>query len=443
MSDSQLAGRRAFLKQAAVAGVAAPFFVRNLISAPPSNTVRLGSFGGAGMAFVTLDMLATHPSIKLGCVADVDSARLDPLKAKYPGVKIYQDWREMLQKEHRNLDAVCVGTPDHMHAPIAMSSMALKLPVYGQKPLAHDIFEVRKLTEMARKKKLVTQMGIQIHSRSEYKTAVQLVQTGAIGKIQEVHSWSSKKWGDMDPVPDRTDPIPSTLNWDMWIGAGPMRPFLRGYYHPANWRKRIDFGTATFGDMGCHIYDPPFTALALTSPISLVSEGPPPNGQSWATNAIVHYTFPATPFTEGKTVKVTWYDGDAKPPQEVQALIGERKLPDQGSIFIGTKGVMLLEHIGKPILLPEKQFAGFVMPQIESVSHYHQFVDAVMGKGKTSAGFDYAGPLTEAVLLGPLATRFPNTTLAWNARKMKFDHADANQYVRRRYRHGWEVKGLS
>src|SRR5260221_2077889 len=207
--------RRSFLTQTA----GAPFFVRNLLSAPPSNTVRLGSFGGAGMAFVTLDMLCTHPSVKLACVADVDSAGLGKLKTKYPGVKIYEDWREMLKKEHHNLDAVCIGTPDHMHGPIAMTAMAHKLPVYGQKPLAHDVHEVRRLTETAHKKKIVTQMGIQVHSRSEYKTATQLVQTGAIGKVKEVHSWSNKKWGDMDPLPKREEPLPGKLNWDIWLWA--------------------------------------------------------------------------------------------------------------------------------------------------------------------------------------------------------------------------------
>jgi predicted dehydrogenase len=438
-----MTNRRTFLKQAAAAGLSAPMFVRNLLSAPPSNTVRLGSFGGGGMAFVTLNMLCTHPSVKLGCVADVDSARLDQLNAKYPNVKVYKDWREMLQKEHHNLDAVCVGTPDHMHAPMAMTSMSFKLPVYGQKPLAHDIYEVRRLTETARKKKLVTQMGIQIHSRAEYKTAVQLVQTGAFGKVKEVHSWSNKKWGDMDSKPEREDPVPETLNWDMWIGTMAMRPFIKDYYHPVNWRKRIDFGTATFGDMGCHIYDPVFSSLQLTAPTSVRSEGPPPTQFNWSINAIVHYTFPGTPYTEGKTVKVTWYDGDAKPPQDVQALLGDRKLPEQGSIFIGTKGVMLLEHVGQPVLLPEAQFKGFEMPKIESVSHYHEFVDAVMGKGKTSTSFDYSGPLTETVLLGPLATRFPNTTLEWDSKKLKFDNSEASVYVRRAYRKGWEVKGLS
>src|SRR5207237_2210802 len=191
-----------------------------------------------------------------------------------------------------------------------------------QKPLAHDIYEVRRLTEYARERKLVTQMGIQVHSDVPYKLAVQLVRDGAIGPIREVHSWSDKKWGDPNPRPDRKDPVPATLNWDAWLGVAPAQSFIgMGYYHPGNWRKRLDFGTGTFGDMGCHIYDPVFEALALTAPISVRSEGAAPNDQSWATDAIIHYVFPGTKFTENKTVKVTWYDGDQRPPAEIQELV--------------------------------------------------------------------------------------------------------------------------
>ena len=351
----------------------------------------------------------------------------------------------MLAKEKGNLDAACVGTPDHMHAPVAMSAMRLGIPVYVQKPLAHNIYEIRRLTEFARKKNLVTQMGIQVHSRTEYKTAVALVQSGAIGKIKEVHSWSEKKWGDPDPMPDRKDDVPPGLDWDQWLGVAQSRPFLGDtYYHPGNWRKRIDFGTATFGDMGCHIIDPVFGALSLTAPLSVRSEGPAPTQHNWALNSIIHYVFPGTAVTEGKTVNVSWYDGDERPPQEIRALIGSQKMPGQGSIFVGTKGVMLLPHTAMPILLPEDQFRGFTLPKQESVHHYHQFVDAVLGKEKTTASFDYAGPLTESVLLGPLATHFPKTTLEWNSKKMKFTNsAEANQLVKRQYRDGWKVKGLS
>lgn len=435
--------RRSFLRTTTTGALTAPFFIRNLISAPPGEVARLASFGADGMAFVTLRMLATHPKVKVVCAAEVDSAKLGPLKRDFGSTAVYEDWRRMLDKERKNVDMVCVGTPDHMHAPQAMSSMQLGLHVYGQKPLAHDVYEVRKLTEFARKKRLVTQMGIQVHSRAEYKRAVALVQQGAIGKIKEVHSWSEKKWGDTAPMPDRTDPVPPGLNWDLWLGVCEKRPYIDKFYHPVDWRKRLDFGTATFGDMGCHIFDPVFGALQLTAPLSVRSEGPAPVKPNWAINAVIHYVFPGTPHTAEKTVRVHWYDGDERPPKEVRDLVGPKPIPGQGSIFIGTKGVMLLAHIGEPKLFPESQYKDFPMPRVESVSHYHEFVDAVLGKGKTSTSFDYAGPLTESVLLGPVATRFPKTTLEWNAAKLKFRNSrEATAHVRTRYRAGWKVKGL-
>ena len=441
--------RRQFL----TTGLAAPFFIRNLISAPPSSTVRLASFGAGNMAFVTLRMLAAHPKVKVVAIAEVDTARLGEIKAanlapdlraKFDAATIYEDWRKMLDKEHKNLDAVCVGTPDHMHAPMGMASMRHGLAVYGQKPLAHDIYEVRKLAEMARNKNLVTQMGIQIHSRTEYKTAIALVQSGAIGKIREVHSWSEKKWGDMDPAPTRADVVPAGLNWDLWLGVCQPKPFIGdGYYAPVNWRKRTDFGTATFGDMGCHIFDPVFGALQLTAPLTVRSEGPAPSKTNWAVNTVIHYVFPATPFTEGNTVNVSWYDGDERPPQAIQDLVAPAKLAGQGSIFVGTKGILMLPHIGKPAMYPEADFKDYKIPVLESDNHYDQFTNAVMGMGKTSAPFEYSGPLTESVLLGPIATRFPKTTLEWNAKKLKFKNSpEATAYVRKTYRDGWKVKGL-
>jgi predicted dehydrogenase len=433
--------RRSFLQTTA----AAPFFVRNLLSNPPSGKLRLAAFGASNMAYVTLQQIARNPNVTLVCAAEVDSSRLTQLKTNFPDARVYPDWRAMLKKERKNLDIACVGTPDHMHAPIAMSAMRQGLHVYVQKPLAHDLYEVRKLTEFARSKHLVSQMGIQVHSSREYQTAVQLIQSEAIGKIKEVQTWSNKKWGDTASMPDRSDPVPSSLNWDLWLGVMAKRPYIGSeYYHPMNWRKRIDFGTATFGDMGCHIYDPVFGALRLTAPITVRSEGPAPGQNSWALDSVIRYVFPGTSVTEGKTVAVTWYDGDQRPPKEVQALIGTRKMPDQGSIFIGTKGVMLLPHVAMPVLLPEADFRDFKMPEITPNNHYFQFVETVQGKNKTSTLFDYSGPLTESVLLGPLATRFPKTTLEWNSAKLKFNNSpEATRHVRRDYRSGWHVKGLS
>jgi predicted dehydrogenase len=431
--------RRLFLRTAA----AAPFFVREMLSKPPSGTLRLASFGASGMAFETLDAIASHPKVRLACVAEVDSNKLDKVKQKYPDARLYQDWREMLRKERGQIDAACVGTPDHMHAPQAIRSMRLGLPVYVQKPLAHDVHEVRTLMKMARSKNLATQMGIQIHSSREYKTAVKVIQSGAIGKVKEVHTWSSKKWGDTAKLPTAADPVPDGFNWDQWLGVAAARPFIKDVYHPGNWRKRLDFGTATFGDMGCHILDPVFGAMQLESPVSVRSEGAAPNGESWALDTLIKYVFPGNSLTAEKTMPLTWYDGDRLPPEDVRALLGEVKFPDQGSIFIGTKGQMLLPHIAMPVLLPAKAFSGFVMPEEEKTDHYFEFADAVLGKGKTSAPFDFSGPLTEAVLLGPLATRFPNTTLEWNGAKAKFSNLlDANTFLRRKYRAGWSVPGL-
>lgn len=443
MPDPNTSNRRQFLANSGRALVAAPFFVRNLISAPPSGKLRLAAFGGGNMAYVTLQQISRHKNVTLACVAEVDSERLGQLNKLETGAKIYQDWREMLQAERKNIDMACVGTPDHMHAMQAMASMREGLPVYVQKPLAHDIYEVRKLTEYARKKNLVTQMGIQIHSSKEYNTAVKLVQDGAIGKIKEVHAWSSKKWGDMDPFPGGSDPVPPTLKWDLWLGNAASRPYIKDYYHPANWRKRVDFGTATFGDMGCHIYDPVFSALGLKAPISVRSEGAAPNEVNWPINSVIHYQFSGTPYTEGATVAITWYDGDEKPPQDVLTRAGVERLPREGSIFFGTKGNMVLPHIGMPRLLPEADFADFKMPEIEPKNHYFQFVDAVLGNGQTSTKFDYSGPLTETVLLGPLAQHFPKTTIEWDSRKMRVRNLKAaDKYVRRKYRKGWEQKGL-
>ena len=443
MDQVRETNRRGFLKQAAAGGIAAPFFVRNLISAPPGGKLRLASFGADGMAYETLFGIARHPSVTLVCAAEVDSTRLKSLSGRYPDAKVYTDWRLMLERERRNLDIVCVGTPDHMHAPMAMSAMRLGLHAYVQKPLTHDIYEARKLKDMARKKKLVTQMGIQQHSCAEYRTAVQLVQSGAVGKIREVHAWSNKKWGDPDPLPSSSDPVPEGLDWDQWLGVASPRPYIREYYHPSNWRKRIDFGTATFGDMGCHIYDPVFAALELSAPLTVRSEGPAPNRDNWAVNTIIKYVFPGTRFSEGKTVNVTWYDGDERPPKEIQALIGSRRLPAQGSIFIGTQGILLLPHTAMPVLLPAEQFKDFPIVKLEPLNHYFQFVDAVLGKVKATTAFDYSGPLTESVLLGPAASFFPKTTLEWNAAKMKFRNSkEATQRVRRKYRSGWKVKGL-
>jgi hypothetical protein len=329
-----------------------------------------------------------------------------------------------------------------MHAPITMRAMQRGLNVYTQKPLTRTIYEARQLTRVAGEKKLVTQMGIQIHSHPIHKAIVAAIHEGAIGKVKEVHSWSGKQWGDRDPRPDREDPVPAELDWDSWLGVASRRPFLAGYYHPGEWRKRLDFGTGTFGDMGCHILDPVFGALALTAPESVRSEGGAPSADSWGLDSQVRYTFPGTAYTTEKPT-LTWYDGEQRPHAEVRALLGKQPLSDQGSIYLGTEGTLYSPYIDAPVLLPAAKYAGYQLPNPGGDDHYLQFVEACRGNGKTSAPFDYSGPLTEAVLLGCLATRFAGTTLEWDAADLKVTNVrEANRFVRRRYRHGWEVEGL-
>jgi predicted dehydrogenase len=432
--------RRSALKQMAAAGLAAPFAFR-AHAAAPSETVYHASFGGSGMAFADIQSLSASKHLKLVAVADVDLNNTGMVSKLFPGVKIYQDWRELLDKE-KSLNSVNISTPDHMHAPITMSALQRGLNVYTQKPLTQTIYEARRLTEAARDKKVVSQMGIQIHSHPVHRTVVATIQSGAIGKVKEVHSWSGKDWGDRNPRPDRSDPIPPKLNWDGWLGVAAERPFIAGYYHPGNWRKRLDFGTGTFGDMGCHILDPVYASLALTAPKSVRSDGDTPNADSWGLDNRVRYIFPATPHTTDE-LTLHWYNGKLRPSDEIKALIGDHPLAGQGSIYIGTEGVLYSPYIDTPVLLPAEKFKDVKLPEPGGNNHYLQFVEACRGNGKTSAPFEYSGPLTEMVLLGCLSTRFPKTTLEWDASKLQVTNvSEANAFVRKKYRSGWGVEGL-
>lgn len=441
MKDVNHLSRRSVLKLLGTTAAGAPFVTTKLMAAPPSGRIRHAGFGLGGQGWSDLQQIANVKGVEITAICDIDLKRAGQAREQFPKAAFYQDWRELLEKER--VDTATVSTPDHMHAPIAVTAMQQGVHIYGQKPLAHNLREVRRMTDLAAGKKLVTQMGIQIHSSAYYQIAAKLMQDEAVGKVKEIHLWSGKSWGDMGAKPDRTDPVPEGLDWDGWLGVAADRPYIGdSYYHPFNWRKRLDFGTGTLGDMGCHIFDPLFMGLRLAAPISVRSEGPAPNEWNWAINGKVIYTFKGTPHTAGETLKVTWYDGTAKPPQEVVALLGGEEMPGQGSLLIGTDGVMLLPHVSRPKLFPEKDFADFKLPRVPGANHWGQFIDACRGVGETTADFAYSGPLTEAILLGCLASRFPRTTLAWDAKELKFDLAEANAFVGRDYRDGWKIEGL-
>lgn len=444
MNKNPKCSRRKFLKALGTTAIVAPFVTRGLQARMPNHTLRHATFGADGMALADLTQIGNCPGVELVAICDVDLGRTAKASRLFPKAKVYQDWRELLDREGKNLDSTNVSTPDHMHASIAVSAMQLGIHVYGQKPLAHDVYEVRRMMRIAHKKKLVTQMGIHMHSSAAFRTAVRVVQDGAIGKIQEVHSWCPKSWGDPSPKPDQSDPVPSNFAWNLWLGICADLPFIGGeYYHPANWRKRLDFGTGTLGDMGCHILDPIFTSLGLAEPISIRSEGPAPNQWNWALDGKVLYQFAGTTRTASDILPITWYDGAAKPPAEVIASLEGDRVPEAGSVFIGAEGVMLLPNYLRPTLYPREKFKDYRYPDVGEVNHYAQFVNACRGEGQTTTGFGYSGPLTETILLGGIASRFPKTTLSWNAKKMKFNLQEANHFLRREYRKGWSVKGLS
>ncbi len=420
-------------RTALATALAAPAVFRLHATAAPSETVRHASIGAGGMANSDIGSLTASKNLKLVAVADVDLTRAAAIKKRFPDVVVYQDWRQLLDKE-KGLDSVNVSTPDHTHAPATLAALKRGLHVYTQKPLTQTVAEARRLAGAVGKS--VTQMGIQIHSSADHKSVVATIRSGAIGTVTAVHSWSGKGWGDPTPLPKRSDPVPTDLDWDGWLGVAAARPFLGGgYYHPGNWRKRLDFGTGTFGDMGCHILDPVFGALSQPRVVSVQSVGDAPNETNWPLDVEVVFKLMAG----DNPVTLTWYNGNRQPSSEIAALVAPHKLPGQGSIYIGTAGVLYSPYGGGATSLMGKA-AGKPLVEATSDNHYLQWVEACRGNGKPSAPFAYSGPLTELVLLGCLATRFPQQTLDWDATGMKVTNvATANQFVSKEYRPGWEV----
>lgn len=425
--------RRDFLKTASIAaGAAGLGFWSQLPAAEsksPNEKLDVACIGVSGRGGANVSGVATQNIVAL---CDVDENRLNGAAKRFPLAAKYNDFRKLLDKE-AGIDAVTVSTPDHCHAPAGLWAMSLGKHCYCEKPLTHNVYEARKMAELAAKNKLVTQMGTQIHAGENYRRVVEIIQSGAIGKVREVHVWVGKDWGGGNRPKD-SQPVPEYLHWDLWLGPAPKRPYHSGIYHPGQWRRFWDFGGGTLGDMACHYMDLPFWALELRHPTTIEAEGPEVHPETNPKGMIVRYEFPAR--GAQPPVKFTWYDG-----KRIPKTVAGHAVPGSGVMFIGDAGQMFASY-GSYKLYPESEFKDYTPPKPtipRSIGHHAEWIKACKDGGATTCNFDYSGALTEAVLLGNVAFR-TGQKLQWDAKSMKATNCPAaDEFLQREYRPGWTV----
>ena len=440
--------RRSFLSGAAALSLAACKAPGSWVTPVEGRKIRHAGIGVGGMGLADLKQIASHPDIEVVALCDVDTSRFEEALKVAPNAATYQDWRQLFRELADTLDSVHVSTPDHMHAPISMEAMRHGLHVYCQKPLTRTVAEARAMKRRASRSNVVTQMGIQNHSNKQYQTAHALFQRRPIGAVYEVHVWSDRPagwWPQGVQRPEGEDPVPETLDWDLWLGTAPVRPYKKDTYHSFKWRGYEDFGTGAQGDMACHLMDPAIWFLELGAPLTVRSDGETPNGETYPLTSRVEYTFPPNRYTTRGPLKLTWHDGGNLPPVDLLERLGTDRdsIPKNACLFVGTKGAMIANPYGEQVLLPEADFADWRLQEREGTNHWHQWVDAIRGKATASAPFTYAAELTEVALLGNVALRFPHETLVWNADRMRFDgRPEANLYLSQPARDGWDVSGL-
>ncbi len=403
----------------------------------PNGRLQVALIGVGGRGKVNHNAILKLTNVDIVAICDVDSEFLAAAAELSPKAKLYRDYRVLLEKLDKQIDAVVVSTPDHMHAPISMAAMEAGKHVYCEKPLAHNVLENRQLREMSEKTGLATQMGIQNSSGVAYRMTREYIQSGLIGKVSEVHVWSFKDWGSDELImPTVHEPIPEKLNWNLWLGVAPKHVYKGEIFHPRDWRKLLDFGTGTLGDMGVHIFDTPYRSLKLGAPKWARAKCREPNGFSHPSKVIVEYGFPATELTT-RELKWTWYDGAYGPPAEIPGITlpEGKELPDQGAVLIGDKGVMIVPHGGGPQTLNPELIRSVPKPNVVAGNHHDEWVNACLNGGKTGSPFSYGGPLCEALQLGVVASRFPGRELKWNPETLKVSNLpEANQYLSRHYR---------
>lgn len=437
--------RRSFHKVAisTAAALAAPAFVRGRNLNDKLNIAVIGS-GGRGAA-----NLNGVKSETIAVLCDVDANAVAKQAANYPSAAKFTDFRKVFDKPTA-FDAVVVSTCEHTHAFATMLALKHGKHVYCEKPLTHNIWEARQIREAAAKTKLATQMGVQIHATENYRRVVELVQGGVIGPVREAHVWVSRAWGlqteeeakrnkDILFVTDRPKEAvtpPTTLDWELWLGPAPARPFNPVYVPGPKWYRWWDFGSGTMSDLGSHRNDLAFWALQLQAPLTVEASGPPPHLELAPASMSATYEF--GPRGTLPPVKLTWYQGEMKP--EIWKAKGIPQWGD-GVLFVGDKGMLLADY-GKYQLLPEKDFAGVKGPDRSLprvTSHYAEWIDGCKTGRACSADFQYSGWLTETNHLGNVAYR-TGKKLTWDAIKMRATNApEADKFIHREYRKGWEL----
>lgn len=448
--DVRSLSRRRFLQTSAAASSAFLLVPRGVVAgaggAAPSEKLNIAGIGVGGFGAANLQNLSSQNIVAL---CDVDPGYAAKTIAKFPGARLWTDYRQMLEKQ-KDIDAVLIATPDHTHAVIAMAALQAGKHVYCQKPLCHDLYEARRLAEAAGASKVATQMGIQGHSGEGLRLICEWLWDGAIGDVREVEAWCSltyypwghaswsSKWGAGRPAD--TPPLPDKLNWDLWLGPAPERPYHPAY-HPRVWRCWWDFGNGMMGDRGAHTLDPIVTALKLGAPTSVEATSTDHSPEVHPIGAIVTFRFPARGALP--PVKLTWYEG-TRPPRPPELEDGAPLPKEGGALFRGSKGLIVCGVYGdSPRLLPDSLMKSYArpaktLPRIKG-THEMEWVNAAKEGRLPGAHFGYSGPLTETCLLGNIAKRM-DARLEWDAANLRVTNlAEANRHVRIAARKGWDL----
>lgn len=433
--------RRDFVKTAAVAS-AAIIVPRNVLGGngfvAPSDKVNLAGIGVGGVGKSYLENLESEAIIAL---CDVDSEYAKPVFEKYASARRFVDFREMLDAMPE-IDGVVIGTPDHTHAVITLEALRRKKHVYCAKPLTRTIAESRAVTAAAKEAGVATQMSIQMNAMEEHRLLAEWIADGAIGDVREVHIWSNRPiWPQGLKRPEEIPSVPPSLDWGLWIGPAPFRPYHPAY-HPFNFRGWHDFGTGALGDMGCHQFDPVVKALNLGQPTSLYASSSELFEETYPISSIIYYDFPAR--ESMPEVKVIWYDGGLKPERPLE-LEESREFGEWngGILWVGDKGKILTGATGQtPRLLPESRMKAYKRPPKtlpRSIGHYEEWIAACKGGAPAGADFSYGGPLAELVLLGNIAVR-AQKRLYWDGSAKQFvNDAEANKFLTEPYHNGWTL----